>query len=110
MLSTSPRLRTVSVPPGFPLTGPPVAYPPFDFAPPPQPARASAATSPTALRRLILVQGFPGQLLASPVEQGDVEVVGAVVVGGDQGEALLAQRALVHGQPGQLGRHDRPSA
>src|SRR5438067_5812898 len=108
---TRPRLSTVSAPPRLAFTGAPVAYPPLvvGLSPPPHAARPSAPTRAAAtsgLRTVILVQRLPGQLPPTPVEQHHLEEVRAVVVGRDQREALLGQRALIHGEVGQLGGHD----
>ena len=55
------------------------------------------------------VQRLARQLLAPGGEQLDFEQVVAIVVGRDQRETLLVELALIDGEAGQLGGHDRPA-
>ena len=61
---------------------------------------------PLVVLAVVLVERLARELVALAVVERDLEVVLAVGVGRDQREAVLGDRALVDGQPRQLGGHD----
>src|SRR4051794_32660699 len=71
--------------------------------------RVASSTSTRALVVLVVVQRLVRELVALLVVELDLEQVAAVVVGGQQREAPVAQQALVDGEVGELGGGDDPA-
>ena len=69
-------------------------------------ARRPPGRGPLVVLAVVLVERLAGELVALAVVEGDLEVVLAVGVGGQQREALLVERALVDGEPCELGGDD----
>src|ERR1700742_3108216 len=73
----------------------------------PSPGVCSGVGLGVVVIAVVVVERLARELAADGIEDGDVEGVAAVVVRGEEGEAVLVQDAVVDGQAGGLCGRDR---